>query len=81
MDDGTNRAKRRVVLRGLTWVSGNTRECTTWGGGGSMDDGTNRAKRRVVLRELTWVSGNTRECTTWGEHGRWNQQSEEESGP
>ena len=46
-----------------------------------MDDGTNRAKRRVVLRELTWVSGNTRECTTWGEHGRWNQQSEEESGP
>ena len=55
------------------------------GGGGSMDDGTNRAKRRVVLRGLTWVSGNTRECTTWGggggEHGRWNQQSEEESGP
>ena len=48
-----------------------------------MDDGTNRAKRRVVLRELTWVSGNTRECTTWGggEHGRWNQQSKEESGP
>ena len=54
------------------------------GGGGSMDDGTNRAKRRVVLRGLTWVSGNARECTTWGgggEHGRWNQQSEEESGP
>ena len=34
MDDGTNRAKRRVVLRELTWVSGDTRECTTWGWGG-----------------------------------------------